>query len=145
MNLCLATFVATGEFCFSNDWKSLYPFSTGEAFVIPPARESSVADSSNGSNRISTQMSPLRTQDLFKSGSSPKPSNWVREVSSQDGAAPLDIRQGICLSLNPVAALIWNQSGKPANRHRHALRHDLSILGERGCASAEQCCCNTGV
>jgi hypothetical protein len=37
-----------------------------------------------------------------------RPSNAVREIKTQDGAALLDIQQGLCLSLNPVASEIWN-------------------------------------
>jgi hypothetical protein len=36
-----------------------------------------------------------------------RPSNSVREVETPDGAALLDIRQGLCLSLNTVGAEIW--------------------------------------
>lgn len=38
---------------------------------------------------------------------SPRPSVWVREIQTADGAVLLDIRQGRCLSLNPVGAEIW--------------------------------------
>lgn len=38
---------------------------------------------------------------------SPRPSVWVREIQTIDGAVLLDIRQGLCLSLNPVGAEIW--------------------------------------
>lgn len=31
----------------------------------------------------------------------------IREVTSEDGAALLDIEQGICFSLNPVGFKIW--------------------------------------
>ena len=37
-----------------------------------------------------------------------RPSHAVREIKTQDGAALLDIQQGLCLNLNPVAAEIWN-------------------------------------
>jgi hypothetical protein len=36
-----------------------------------------------------------------------RPSKWVRGIQTPDGAALLDIRQGLCLSLNPVGAEIW--------------------------------------
>jgi hypothetical protein len=36
-----------------------------------------------------------------------RPSIWVREIRTADGAALLDIRRGLCLSLNPVGAEIW--------------------------------------
>lgn len=32
----------------------------------------------------------------------------VRSTYSEDGAVLLDIRKGLCYSLNPVAARIWN-------------------------------------
>jgi hypothetical protein len=35
------------------------------------------------------------------------PSDPVREIETLDGAALLDIQQGLCLSLNPVAMRIW--------------------------------------
>lgn len=37
------------------------------------------------------------------------PATWVREVQTEDGAALLDIRNGICLSLTPVAVEIWRR------------------------------------
>lgn len=36
------------------------------------------------------------------------PSNSVRDVETADGAVLLDIRQGLCLSMNTVGARIWN-------------------------------------
>lgn len=36
-----------------------------------------------------------------------KPSAGVRNVNTQDGAVLLDIDQGLCFSMNPVAARIW--------------------------------------
>ena len=36
-----------------------------------------------------------------------RPSTSVREIRTQDGALLLDIDQGLCLSLTPVAATIW--------------------------------------
>ena len=37
------------------------------------------------------------------------PSDSVRTSETQDGAVLLDIRQGVCFSVNPVGALIWRQ------------------------------------
>jgi hypothetical protein len=37
----------------------------------------------------------------------PKPSIWVKEIETQDGAALLDIHQGLCLSVNAVGAEMW--------------------------------------
>ncbi len=36
-----------------------------------------------------------------------KPSARVRNVNTQDGAVLLDIDQGLCFSMNPVGARIW--------------------------------------
>jgi hypothetical protein len=41
-----------------------------------------------------------------------KHSQSVRESETQDGAVLLDIEQGQCFSMNPVAALIWKQLGQ---------------------------------
>jgi hypothetical protein len=38
-----------------------------------------------------------------------RPSSWVRIVETQDGGALLDIEQGVCFSITPVGALIWQQ------------------------------------
>lgn len=37
-----------------------------------------------------------------------KVAHGVREIISDDGAALLDIEQGLCFSLNPVGAKIWD-------------------------------------
>jgi hypothetical protein len=37
-----------------------------------------------------------------------RPSESVRDIENQDGAVLLDIRQGLCLSLTPCGAIIWN-------------------------------------
>lgn len=36
-----------------------------------------------------------------------RPSPYVRDVQTQDGATLLDIHQGICFDMNPLAAQIW--------------------------------------
>jgi hypothetical protein len=36
------------------------------------------------------------------------PPSWVREIQTEDGAALLDLSQGMCFSMNPVGAKIWN-------------------------------------
>jgi len=36
-----------------------------------------------------------------------KTADSVRETVNQDGAVLLDIRQGLCFSMNPVGAKIW--------------------------------------
>jgi Coenzyme PQQ synthesis protein D (PqqD) len=35
------------------------------------------------------------------------PSNSVKVAETADGAVLLDIRQGLCFSINPVGAIIW--------------------------------------
>jgi hypothetical protein len=47
----------------------------------------------------------MRTLDLQFIGS---PSDSVRETQTEDGSALLDIRQGLCLSMNQVGLRIWN-------------------------------------
>ena len=39
-------------------------------------------------------------------------SESVREIVNQDGAALLDIRQGLCFSINPVGTRIWEMLKK---------------------------------
>jgi hypothetical protein len=41
------------------------------------------------------------------SGIDLEPSASVRNVTTQDGAVLLDIDQGLCFSMNPVGARIW--------------------------------------
>ena len=36
-----------------------------------------------------------------------KPSAGVRNTTTQDGAVLLDIDQGLCFSMNPMGAMIW--------------------------------------
>jgi hypothetical protein len=59
------------------------------------------------------------------------PSNSVKTVQNQDGAVLLDIRQGLCFSMNPVAALIWKQLGQGCNpmdvAHNLAKTFDISF------------------
>ncbi len=43
---------------------------------------------------------PITTEDIVIAPG-------VRETASEDGAALLDIEQGICFSLNPVGLKIW--------------------------------------
>jgi len=46
-------------------------------------------------------MEPLRRDQPIKTSES------VRETINQDGAVLLDIKQGLCFSMNPVGARIW--------------------------------------
>jgi len=41
-----------------------------------------------------------------------KHSQSVRGTENQDGGVLLDIQQGQCFSMNPIAALIWKQLGQ---------------------------------
>jgi hypothetical protein len=47
----------------------------------------------------------MTTQNLELIG---RPSDSVREIQTEDGSALLDIRQGLCLSMNQVGLRIWN-------------------------------------
>lgn len=78
-----------------------------------------------------------------------KPSIWVREIETQDGVALLDIRQGLCLGLNPLGTEIWralktgitaseiaarlgSQCEGADNRIFDDLRHYLNELERKG-------------
>jgi|SRR5579863_8730218 coenzyme PQQ synthesis protein D (PqqD) len=53
----------------------------------------------------------------------------VRETASEDGAALLDIEQGICFSLNPVGLKIWELLKKrySIDQIADALADDFSV------------------
>ena len=53
----------------------------------------------------------------------------VRETASEDGAALLDIEQGICFSLNPVGLKIWELLKKhySVNQIADALAQDFAV------------------
>ena len=62
----------------------------------------------------------------MKSLSSDQPINTaetVREAINQDGAVLLDIKQGLCFSMNPVGARIWAmlKAGRTVDQVAHAL------------------------
>ena len=80
------------------------------------------------------------------------PSIWVRAIESQDGIALLDIRQGLCLGVNPVGAEIWNglklgmkpneiaariavMFDEPGDHILDDVRHYLDNLSENGLLS----------
>lgn len=50
------------------------------------------------------------------------PAAWVREIATDDGAALLDIRNGMCLSLTPIAAEIWRLLTA------HLTEHEISFV-----------------
>jgi hypothetical protein len=74
--------------------------------VISPSRESAV-NSSVGPRSARAPINTCETQTSVTSSSLLKPSKWVRDVETQDGAVLLDIQQGVCLGVNPVGATIW--------------------------------------
>jgi Coenzyme PQQ synthesis protein D (PqqD) len=49
----------------------------------------------------------MTAMDNGKNESSIRLSKSVRETINQDGAVLLDIKQGLCFSMNPVGAKIW--------------------------------------
>ncbi len=70
-----------------------------------------------------------------------RPSPNVRAITTPDGAALLDIHEGVCYSLNPIGAAIWeqirvNSSGiaieailrqieQTCNANRHEIEEDI--------------------
>jgi coenzyme PQQ synthesis protein D (PqqD) len=69
--------------------------------------------------------------DQLTQESTLRPSESVREADNQDGAVLLDVRQGLCFSMNPVAALIWKQLVQGCNStdvaHNLARTFDISL------------------
>ena len=53
----------------------------------------------------------------------------VRETASEDGAALLDVEQGVCFSLNPVGLRIWELLKKKCSLDQmaDALGHEFSV------------------
>jgi Coenzyme PQQ synthesis protein D (PqqD) len=53
----------------------------------------------------------------------------VRETASEDGAALLDVEQGICFSLNPVGLRIWELLKKKCSLDQmaEALEQEFSV------------------
>jgi hypothetical protein len=73
-------------------------------------------------------------------------SSSVRATHSDDGAALLDIRQGICCSLNPVASRIWatidsSPSGITLDGIVGALATLYPIPCQTLAADTEECLC----
>jgi len=62
-----------------------------------------------------------------------EPSPFVRESKGLDGAVLLDIQQGICFSLNPVGARIWDmlKQGKSFDQITDSLITDFNVPRER--------------
>jgi hypothetical protein len=63
------------------------------------------------------------------------PSDSVRIVQNQDGAVLLDIRQGICLSMTPVGAKIWNllQPNSSVDQITDSLAAEFSVPRQQVC------------
>lgn len=53
----------------------------------------------------------------------------VRETASEDGAALLDIEQGVCFSLNPVGLRIWEllKKRRTLDQIADALEQEFSV------------------
>jgi hypothetical protein len=64
-----------------------------------------------------------------------KLSKFVKATETQDGAVLLDIRQGVCFSVNPVGALIWRQLGDGTSPL--AIAQHLSNVCSIPCQQAE--------
>jgi hypothetical protein len=58
-----------------------------------------------------------------------KVARGVRETVSQDGAVLLDIDQGLCFSLNPVGARIWEmvKDGRSRNEITNTLEEEFRL------------------
>jgi Coenzyme PQQ synthesis protein D (PqqD) len=66
------------------------------------------------------------------------PSPWVRDIQTDDGAALLDIQQGICFSMNPVGARIWNMLNRQCSLDQitNSIASDFGIPSDRVQADA---------
>ena len=58
-----------------------------------------------------------------------KVAKGVRETINQDGAVLLDIEQGLCFSLNPVGARIWEmvKNGRSLDEMTDALEKEFRL------------------
>jgi len=58
-----------------------------------------------------------------------KPRDSVRETINQDGAVLLDIKQGLCFSMNPAGAKIWQmlKRGNSITDIANALKGELEV------------------
>lgn len=64
----------------------------------------------------------MKTSDVEPLGT---PSNTVRDTANQDGAVLLDIRQGLCFSINPVGSKIWQMI-----KQQHSLNEVVDTLAQ---------------
>ncbi len=62
-----------------------------------------------------------------------KPSAGVRNVKTQDGAVLLDIDQGLCFSMNPLGARVWEML-----KQNHSIECIADILASEFCIAREQ-------
>ena len=62
-----------------------------------------------------------------------RPSTEIRNINTQDGAVLLDIHQGLCFSMNPVAAKIWDML-----RANHSVDYIADVIAEEFSVPREQ-------
>jgi|SRR5215472_759437 len=62
-----------------------------------------------------------------------KPSDGVRNINTQDGAVLLDIDQGLCFSMNPVGARIWEML-----KMNHSIDNIADVLASEYSIAREQ-------
>ena len=62
-----------------------------------------------------------------------RPCTGVRNINTQDGAVLLDIDQGICFSMNPVGAKIWEML-----KMNHSIEHIADVLASEFSVPREQ-------
>ena len=70
-------------------------------------------------------MAPLNAEQPIKTAES------VRETINQDGAVLLDIKQGLCFSMNPVGARVWEmlKAGSTLDQIARALELEFHVPG----------------
>ena len=69
--------------------------------------------------------------DLLKNDQSIQTSESVRETINQDGAVLLDIKQGLCFSMNPVGARIWEMLKRDCSLEQIATSLELEFQAPR--------------
>lgn len=85
------------------------------------------------SNLELIQSRSLREAEAFMNFSSSSPqlriSGSVREIVNEDGAVLLDIKQGLCFSINPAGTRIWEmvKKGCSVEQIEEALQSEFAI------------------
>ena len=85
------------------------------------------------SNLELIQSRSLREAEAFMNFSSSSPqlriSGSVREIVKEDGAVLLDIKQGLCFSINPAGTRIWEmvKKGCSVEEIEHALQSEFEV------------------